>query len=206
MMTTADDYIDRVLSFLPRATPMRSQIALELRGHIAERVAHGQPLDAVLGQLGEPDRLAESYLREVPLVAAPLGRRLAAKLADVALAIVFAVPPALLAWLSPREELRVFAIIAAMVACIGGFFVYTIAAEYWLGQTLGKYLAGLQVVRESGAPIGLGQAIVRQLPVPLQIFWIDMLFALFTDRRQRAFELLSQTRVVVVAGGAVPGV
>jgi uncharacterized RDD family membrane protein YckC len=37
---------------------------------------------------------------------------------------------------------------------------------------------------------------VRQLPVFLQVFSIDALFVLFTDRRQRAFELLSKTRVV----------
>ena len=70
-----------------------------------------------------------------------------------------------------------------------------------MGQTLGKRVAGLQVVRESGAPIGLGQAIVRLLPVALQIFWIDVLFALFTDKRQRAFEMLSKTRVVRAGGG-----
>jgi len=28
------------------------------------------------------------------------------------------------------------------------------------------------------------------------VFWIDVLFALFTERSQRAFELLSKTRVV----------
>jgi uncharacterized RDD family membrane protein YckC len=39
---------------------------------------------------------------------------------------------------------------------------------------------------------------VRNLPIFMQIFWIDALFALFTDRSQRAFELLSKTRVVRV--------
>ena len=52
------------------------------------------------------------------------------------------------------------------------------------------------MVQESGAPITLGQAFVRQLSLVFQIFWIDALFALFTERRQRAFELLSKTRVV----------
>ena len=59
-MTTTDDYINRVLSFLPRATPMRAQIAVELRGHIEERVAHGQAVDAVLAssaiRRGSPSR------------------------------------------------------------------------------------------------------------------------------------------------------
>ena len=66
-----------------------------------------------------------------------------------------------------------------------------------IGQTPGKYLCGLRVVRESGARIGLGQAIVRQLPMFLEIFLVDVLFALFTEKHQRAFELLSKTRVVV---------
>ena len=52
------------------------------------------------------------------------------------------------------------------------------------------------MVTEAGARISTGQAIVRNLPWMLEVFWIDALFALFTDRKQRAFELLSKTRVV----------
>ena len=37
---------------------------------------------------------------------------------------------------------------------------------------------------------------MRQLSLVFQIFWIDAMFALFTERRQRAFELLSRTRVI----------
>ena len=55
----------------------------------------------------------------------------------------------------------------------------------------------MRVVRESGARISLGQSLVRQLPQFLQVFWIDVLFALFTEHGQRAFELLSRTRVVM---------
>jgi uncharacterized RDD family membrane protein YckC len=55
---------------------------------------------------------------------------------------------------------------------------------------------GLRVVDESGAQIGIGQALVRQLAQVLNIFWIDGLFAFFTTHTQRAFELLSKTRVV----------
>ena len=65
-----------------------------------------------------------------------------------------------------------------------------------LGQTLGKCLMGIRAVRESGARISIGQSIVRQLPIFLEVFAIDALFALFTEKNQRAFELLSKTRVV----------
>ena len=81
------------------------------------------------------------------------------------------------------------------------FSVYTATAEYRAGGTLGKQLMGIRVVRESGARIGLGQAWLRQLPFFGQFFFIDALFALFTERRQRAFELLTKTRAVVLLGG-----
>ena len=69
MTMTADDFVNRVLSALPPATPRRAQIAMELRGNISERLAAGQPLEEVLDQLGDPVVLAESYLSAVPLVA-----------------------------------------------------------------------------------------------------------------------------------------
>jgi uncharacterized RDD family membrane protein YckC len=80
--------------------------------------------------------------------------------------------------------------------------LYPVVAEAWFGKTVGKHLLGLRVVRESGARISLGQAIVRQLPMLLQVIWVDALFAIFTERRQRAFELLSKTRVVSDNGRA----
>jgi uncharacterized RDD family membrane protein YckC len=201
-MTTADDYINRVLENLPRSTPMRSQIAMELRGHIAERTAAGQSMDAALEQLGDPKALAESYLCAVPLESASFLRRGAAKAIDIA-AVVFAVavPTAWIGWRFGSAEFAPvlpFLPIVALLAGSFGFGLYTIVSEYWLGHTLGKHLLGLQVVRESGTPIGLGQSIVRQLPMFLQVYWIDVLFALFTERSQRAFELLSKSRVVVL--------
>jgi uncharacterized RDD family membrane protein YckC len=94
--------------------------------------------------------------------------------------------------------LRDIAVILAILFAGFGFLIYTVVIEWALGQTLGKRLVGLQVVRESGGRIGLGQAVVRQLPLMLQIFWIDALSVFFTERRQRLFEMLSKTRVVRV--------
>jgi len=99
-----------------------------------------------------------------------------------------------LAWVVWRlGNVLVFFLIPLAALAFSGYFV---AAEYFTGQTIGKRLLGLRVVRESGARIGLGQSFVRQLPQFLQVFWIDVMFALFTDKHQRAFELLSRTRVV----------
>jgi uncharacterized RDD family membrane protein YckC len=195
-MTATDDYVSRVLSFLPRATPERETIALELRSHIAERLANGQPVDAVLHQLGDPARLAESYLSAVPMEPATFFPRAGAKLIDFALVVAIVVPTMVLSWYAMPDVVVPWALLASIVAGSLGFCVYTMTAEYWMGQTLGKRIAGLHVVRESGAPIGLGQAFVRLLPVAFQFYWVDVMFALFTERHQRAFELLSKTRVV----------
>lgn len=195
---TTDDYLDQVLAHLPRTTPRRQQIALELRGHIEERLATGQPLDEVLRQLGDPAVLAESYLSGVSLTAADFGPRVMAKVVDVlGLLLIVAVILAL-AWLSPRGGMTFILICAAILIAGFGFLIYTIVAEWKSGQTFGKRKYGLLVVQESGAPITLGQSVVRQLSLVFQIFWIDALFALFTERRQRAFELLSKTRVIRV--------
>ena len=199
---TPDQYVDAVLDHMPVVTPRREQIGTELRGHITERLAAGAPLEEVLQQLGSPAALADSYLAEVPLPLPPHGRRLLAKCADVVLIIVLfgaiIYPAATLTALHIGEEYVWLALIASVIIATALAASYTVLLEWRYGHTAGKYLCGLRVVRESGARISLGQAVVRQLPVFLQVGWIDAGFVLFTDRRQRAFELLSKTRVVAI--------
>jgi uncharacterized RDD family membrane protein YckC len=196
---TADDYIDDVLRRMPAATPRRNQIGTELRGHIAERMAQGRSLDQVLRDLGEPGALADSYLAGLPMGLPRHGARILAKIVDVAvlaLAIIAIAVPAFALATRAAEGLVFFVLISSVV--LGSILTafYTIVAEWRYGCTVGKYLNGLRVVRESGARITFGQSVVRQLPMFLQVGWVDAMFALFTDRRQRAFELLSKTRVV----------
>jgi uncharacterized RDD family membrane protein YckC len=196
MTTTTDDYITRVLEFLPPNTPERDQIATELRGHIAERLASSQPAEQVLQQLGDPLALAESYLAAVPLRSASFGRRAVAKLIDLALILVWIVPIICMAFFASSDPVRPLVLLVGSVGWGLLAATYLVLAEARNGQTLGKWLMGLRAVRESGARISTGQAIVRQLPMLLQMYWIDVLFALFTEKHQRAFELLSKTRVV----------
>ena len=200
MTMTIDDYISRVLAAMPATTPQRSQIAVELRGHIAERIGDGRSEADVLQQLGDPVALAESYLSAVPLVSAPFGERVAAKLLDILVVVTFTSAIAGVAGLFVSRE--AWFIVALVIVLIGSSFVfgaYTIASEYHWGNTVGKRAMKLRVVRESGTRISLAQSMVRQMPMFLQIYLIDVLFALFTDRKQRAFELLSKTRVVTAS-------
>lgn len=192
-MSVEQSYIDQVVTQLPRDAALRQQVAMELRSHIAERVEHGDSPEEALRQLGDPQTLAESYLAAVPLIPVSFGRRAAAKLLDVAVFIAVCAPIALIFWW--RFEFFAGVLVAGLLLAVSAF--YPLVAEYRFGKTLGKHWLGLRVVRESGARISFGQSVVRQLPVFLEVFWIDVLFALFTDKHQRAFELLSKTRVVL---------
>jgi uncharacterized RDD family membrane protein YckC len=197
-MNADQSYIDQVVAQLPRDARLREQVAMELRSHIAERVEHGQTVEEALRRLGDPVVLAESYLAAIPLIPAPFWPRAAARLLDFFGVLTLAVPVACVLFLTLRTEIAliVFTVVVGtlLIACV----CYPVFAEYLYGQTFGKRIMGLRVVRESGARISFGQSVVRQLPMLTQVWWIDMLFALFTDRHQRAFELLSKTRVVAI--------
>lgn len=69
-------------------------------------------------------------------------------------------------------------------------------AEAIWGQTIGKHVLGLCVVKEDGERVGWVAAIVRRLPWYVGLFWLDAVFALFTERRQRAFDLAAKTLVI----------
>ena len=194
---TADEYVDKVLAMMPPTMPQRTQIAAELRSHIAERLAHGHTIDDVLKQLGDPATLADSYLSAEPLVSAPFGSRVVAKIVDTLGVLAVMCPTAwLVSQLVPAWWRPVVLICLMVIGSSLLFGIYTMASEYRRGQTIGNHLQGIRVVSETGARITFGQAIVRQLPMFLQVYWIDAMFALFTDKRQRAFEMLSKTRVV----------
>jgi uncharacterized RDD family membrane protein YckC len=200
---TGDAYVQSVIDHVPEALPLRDQIAMELRSHIAERVASGQPLDQVLQQLGDPLKLAESYLAAVPLQSARIMPRVAAKLIDVAVVAAGVAAVSLLLWAVLPRPLEPIAIFVCGLGILFGFVTYTVIAEHRYGRTLGKRMMGIHVVRESGARISLGQSMLRQLPFFGQFYFIDALFALFTERRQRAFELLTKTRAVALVLGIV---
>ena len=205
-MKPEEIYIQQVLRHILRG-PVRDQVEAELRGHIADRIERGGSVDDAIRQLGDPRALAESYLAAVPMRKPPHFRRGLAKIVDIALVLL---PPCLVfvVWWTtaahePSEPVWIGFASAYFVA-LGFSLWYPILAEYVSGQTLGKRLFGLQVVTEKGTRIGIGQAIVRQLPIFFQVIMVDALFALFTDRRQRAFEMLSKTRVVDVSEAAQP--
>jgi uncharacterized RDD family membrane protein YckC len=202
-MISQDVYIAQVLERLPRDAELRRQVEMELRSHIAERLEHGSSLDEALRQFGDPATLADSYLEAVPLVAPRFWPRFAAKLVDF---VVVMAPFAVLIGLALADNEPNLFLPLAILFLVFSIPGYSIVAEYKFSKTVGKHLFGLRVVRESGGRISFGQSIVRQLPAFFQVFWVDALFALFTEKRQRAFELLSKTRVVIAPARSERGV
>lgn len=198
---TVDQYIHAVLDLMPQATPNRDQIARELRANIDERLARGEQLLDVLAQLGKPSRLADEYLAAIPMIAVPTWERFLAKLIDFGPVLLIVMPLVYLGVSKiPGPGFNWIVFCAFTFACSGvGLCLYTVFAEFSTSRTLGKWMRGLHVVQESGRRITFGQSLVRQLPFMMSIYAIDAFFALFTDRHQRAFEMLSKTRVVVAS-------
>ena len=158
-----------MLALMPETLPQRTQIAAELRSHIAERLAHSHALDDVLKQLGDPAKLADSYLWAEPLVSAPFGSRVLAKVVDAIAVLVVMCPTAwLLSRLAPDGFEPVVFIIIGVAGTSIAFGLYTMTLEYRRGQTIGKRLQRIRVVSESGARVSVGQALVRQLPMILR--------------------------------------
>jgi uncharacterized RDD family membrane protein YckC len=198
-MSAEEDFINRVVDRLPRDAALRSRVTMDLHSHVAERVERGQPIEEILRQLGDPVALADSYLTAEPLRAGSFWARGGAKALDLLVYLAIVMPIAWVLWKTAGPF-----VVFTIPPLVFFFPAYVMVAEYRYDQTLGKRWLDLRVVQESGARITLGQAFVRQLPQLLQVFWIDVMFALFTDRSQRAFEILSHTRVVTIANGHSP--
>ena len=131
-----DLYVQSVIDHMPAGLALRDQVAMELRSHIAERLADGQALDDVLRQLGDPLTLAESYLAAVPLESARIAGRLVAKLIDAVIvgAVVTAIAGALWMLLPPAGRF-----IIPLTCILGGvlsFVASTVTPEYRSGRAL----------------------------------------------------------------------
>ena len=79
---------------------------------------------------------------------------------------------------------------------LGVGLLYFPLLEGRYGQTAGKRLLELRVLKESGLPIGYKEAFLRWLPYYFEMLPVDALFILFTARRQRAFDIVARTVVV----------
>lgn len=198
-MQAIDRYVDEVTSHLPPAIPERGRVASDLRAHLLEAASASGSAEEAVREMGPPRETAAAYAEELDLEPASLADRAGAFLLDVGLAV----PPILLLFmieppLPTDPSLDLTTVGALTVVGMAGLLslLYFPALEYCYGQTLGKRIFGLCVARDDGLRVGWWKAVVRRLPLFFEVFWLDALVAPFTERRQRAFDLVAGTVVV----------
>jgi uncharacterized RDD family membrane protein YckC len=137
---------------------------------------------------------------------APLWRLVAAAAADALLGLVawslaamWLVIAVLAFRVRPLDVLDVL-ILALAILALGVILhvVYHTVLVGGCGQTLGKMLMGVAVVRRDGAPAGYGRALLRCVGGGLCLLTLGLgrLFVLFTRERRALSDFLAGTRPV----------
>jgi uncharacterized RDD family membrane protein YckC len=207
--TEADAYIREVLREIRVASGERARVEQDLREHFAAAAERGEAPSATVARLGGPDQFAEALLSGITLRYASIWRRLGAFALDVVIIFAVVAPvTALGVWFStlvPRAPsgidlviggIAIAAVFSLGLVAFGVMLLYFPITEGRFGQTLGKRMFGLWVVRENGLAIGFKESFLRRLSFYFDFLWLDALFIPFTARRQRAFDIIARTIVV----------
>ena len=134
---------------------------------------------------------------------ATLSRRFAAQWVDVFIFWVPAVVLIMLVLVFPRgnepSPLLAIATVAIVLALLFGFVAYEALMLASRGQTLGKMLLRIRVVRPDGTPISTGQAWGRALTRAVMVHMlalVNYLPAFFTAEKTCVHDMAAKTRVV----------
>ena len=205
-MKYVDRYVQQVMDLVYAPESDRARLEADLRASFEQGLAEGATEAAVRQRLGTPEEVAEAFMAEVEMEYAGFWERVAAFFADMALFVVASMPLLavgfLLQLLNDGEALKVSGIVViAAIAAIGlvaaGVFIfYFPLLEHHFGATFGKRLMGLHVRTETGAKIGLGAAFLRRISMYFEFLALDALFVPFTQKKQRAFDIVAKTVVV----------
>ena len=195
----------------------REALSAEFAEHLREAEAAGE-MGSTLERLGPPRDAAKAFAAAHDLCPAPLARRIAAAMMDVAIPTTMVLAVVVIGTIIGSEDagrhLAEFvrdmdqerepvwgvlqALAGASVALAFMWWVVGLTMEWRFGRGPGKAALGLRVVTEEGISPSFGQVVVRRLTLvfsgPLQL--IDWAFALFDPRRQRAVEKLAHTMII----------
>lgn len=208
IMGTAEKYIHDVLIKIQAPPGERKSIEFDLRNHLQDlRDELGEEFspEAIMERMGTPEEVAAEFMSNIELRYAGFVVRAAAFLIDMAACFAvsaFLVLPAF--FFSDSSAIKfsvtgsIFGLFAfsAIVAAAGLMILYFPILEGRYGTTLGKHLLSLHVVMENGAPIGYKEAFLRRIPYYFEFLAIDMLFIFFTEKNQRAFDMIARTVVI----------
>ena len=137
---------------------------------------------------------------------APLWRLVAAAAADALLGLVawslaamWLVVAVLAFRVRPLDVLDAFILaLAVLVLGVALHVIYHTVLVGGCGQTLGKMLVGVAVVRRDGAPVGYGRALLRCVGGGLCLLTLGLgrLFVLFTRDRRALSDFVAGTRPI----------
>lgn len=212
-MKPADRYIEEVLGNVFAATEDRARLEADLRSHFSEGEAEGRAARQVIEGLGTPEEVAAAFNAEREIQYASFWQRLVAFFGDAGLLMFLVLPVVGLGLMAgvvgeePGDVAVIWLIPLGLLflAALGLSVFYFPLLEAHYGKTLGKHLMRIRVVRENGSPIGLGQAFVRRLSFYFDMLWVDALFIFFTDKNQRALDIVAKTVTAREPGERTPG-
>ena len=92
----------------------------------------------------------------------------------------------------------ILGVVALLVGLLIPFAYWILLEAFWNGQTIGKRLAGIRVIRDDGSPVGFFAVLARGLLriLDLVIFPLDALLMLVSRKGQRLGDLVAGTIVV----------
>jgi len=207
-MNPKQRYLDEVRSHLLATEEERERFIGDLTSHFAEGEARGETPARIIDRLGSSEAVAAAFNAERELAFAGFWRRLAAFFCDAGILLFAALPLIAAAAAGGRHGPGGALVLAALVlfglAAVGFGLLYFPLFEGRFGWTPGKRLMRIRVIHENGGPITIGQAFVRRLSFYFDLMLPDALFIPFTDRKQRALDILAKT-IVVREPGPPPG-
>lgn len=202
-MKPVDRYIENVLRHVFAKPEDRQRLEADLRSHFAEAEADGRTPREIIDSLGTPEEVAAAFNAEREFRYAGFWQRFVAFLGDLGLLIWLTVPVLATGFLlgvlgeepTAATIVRIGFVGLMFLTLIGVWIFYFPLLEGHSGRTLGKHLMRIRVIGEDGSAIGLGQAFVRRLSLYFEMLWIDALFIPFTDKKQRALDIIAKTVV-----------
>lgn len=201
-MSRMEKYIKEVLSHIHAPNTEKQRLEEDLRTHCEEALKSDEAVDEVIRKLGKPEDVAQSFMSEIQLHYAGFWRRLGAFILDILFCLNITLPFLLLIAATfglDEDEMNLIVFVLLLffgLGATGVFLLYFPLLESRFGQTLGKKFFHLWVIAESGKKIGIGQAILRRLSMFFDFLWLDALFIPFTEKKQRALDIVARTAVI----------
>ncbi len=138
---------------------------------------------------------------------ADIGKRVVAGIIDGLIASAISIPFLIVAiFILPFIRLGILSILFFPLAFVVSFMYKPYFEVTKDGQTIGKKMQGLKVVKQNGAPVDWGAAILRQLLLVLLGGLIELIVILIKEDRLRLGDMIAGTTVVDASAVGAPAV